>query len=82
MQNLVPDEYFDAFTRPIINNKFEEKTCGDGPQLSAMFDDDRHLQKIIHNIRVSSVQQLLDAIAFFQICLKIMHSKLMVINSQ
>ena len=53
VQNLVPDEYFDAFTRPIINNKFEEKTCGDGPQLSAMFDDDRHLQKIIHNIRVS-----------------------------
>jgi len=31
----------------------EEKVCGDGPQLSAMFDDDRHLQKIIHNIRVS-----------------------------
>lgn len=53
VQNLVPDEYFDAFTRPIINNKFEEKICGDGPQLSSMFDDDRHLQKIIHHIRVS-----------------------------
>ncbi|KAK7497834.1 hypothetical protein BaRGS_00010968 [Batillaria attramentaria] len=51
VNNLVPDTYFDAFTRPIINNKFEEKTCGDGPSLSTMFEDDKHLQTIIHNIR-------------------------------
>jgi dynein heavy chain len=37
--------------RPIINNKFEEKSCGDGPSLSTMFEDDRHLQNIIQNIR-------------------------------
>ncbi|XP_062576931.1 dynein axonemal heavy chain 6-like isoform X2 [Saccostrea cucullata] len=42
VQNLVPDNYFDAFTHPIINNKFEEKTCGDGPSLSTMFEDDKH----------------------------------------
>ncbi|XP_070535810.1 dynein axonemal heavy chain 6-like isoform X2 [Ptychodera flava] len=49
--NLVPDQYFDAFTRPIINNKFEEKTCGDGPSLGAMFEDDKHLMGIVTNIK-------------------------------
>nr|XP_006813236.1 PREDICTED: dynein heavy chain 6, axonemal [Saccoglossus kowalevskii] len=34
--NLVPDSYFHAFTRPIINNKVEDKTCGEGPSLSSM----------------------------------------------
>ena len=38
--------------RPIINSKFEEKTCGDGPSLATMFDDDKYLQTLIHNIRV------------------------------
>ncbi|CAH1788943.1 unnamed protein product, partial [Owenia fusiformis] len=51
VQNLVPDTFFDAFTRPIINSKFEEKTCGDGPSLPTMFDDDGHLQQIIQSIR-------------------------------
>ncbi|XP_060075174.1 dynein axonemal heavy chain 6-like [Ylistrum balloti] len=51
VQNLVPDTYFDAFTRPIINNKFEEKTCGDGPSLTTMFEDDKHLNTIIDNIK-------------------------------
>jgi len=37
--------------RPIINNKFEEKTCGEGPSLGTMFEDDKHLQTIIHSIR-------------------------------
>uniref|UniRef100_A0A674K9E7 Uncharacterized protein n=1 Tax=Terrapene triunguis TaxID=2587831 RepID=A0A674K9E7_9SAUR len=52
--NLVPDQYFDAFTRPIINNKTEEKTCGEGPSLSTMFKDDKHLQAIIQQIKVSN----------------------------
>ncbi len=42
-----------CFARPIINNKFEEKTCGDGPSLATMFEDDKHLQTIIYSIRVS-----------------------------
>ncbi|KAG8130386.1 hypothetical protein E2320_017073 [Naja naja] len=49
--NLVPDQYFDAFTRPVINNKIEEKTCGEGPSLSTMFKDDKHLQTIILQIK-------------------------------
>lgn len=53
--NLVPDRYFDAFTRPVINNKIEEKTCGEGPSLSIMFKDDRHLQNIILQIKVQSI---------------------------
>ena len=39
--------------RPIINNKFEEKTCGEGPSLSTMFEDDKHMQSLIQNIRDS-----------------------------
>ncbi|XP_044515237.1 dynein axonemal heavy chain 6 [Gracilinanus agilis] len=49
--NLVPDSYFDAFTRPMINNKMEEKTCGDGPSLGAVFEDDKYLHSIIYQIR-------------------------------
>lgn len=44
VDNLVPDKYFDPFTRPIINRKFEEKTCGEGPKLDIMFEDDQHLK--------------------------------------
>ena len=33
MANLVPDPFFDAFTRPMINKNFEAKTCGEGPDL-------------------------------------------------
>ncbi|KAM6471116.1 dynein axonemal heavy chain 6 [Liasis olivaceus] len=49
--NLVPDQYFDAFTCPVINNKIEEKTCGEGPSLAIMFKDDKHLQNIILQIK-------------------------------
>ncbi|KAM7079135.1 dynein axonemal heavy chain 6 [Molossus nigricans] len=49
--NLVPDPYFDAFTRPFINKKFEEKTCGFGPSLSAVFDDDNTFHTIIFKIK-------------------------------
>ncbi|CAF0752073.1 unnamed protein product [Brachionus calyciflorus] len=44
VENLVPDKYFDPFTRPIINRKFEEKICGDGPKLDIMFEDDQNLK--------------------------------------
>lgn len=50
--NLVPDPYFDAFTSPYINNKLEEKTCGFGPSLSAVFDDDMNFHTIIYQIKV------------------------------
>ncbi|KAF7246558.1 hypothetical protein EG68_10213 [Paragonimus skrjabini miyazakii] len=53
IKNLVPDPYFDAFTRPIINNKFEEKTCGIGPQLQHMFAEDTGLKEIIENVKIS-----------------------------
>ena len=32
--------------RPIINRKFEEKTCGEGPKLEIMFEDDQHLKNL------------------------------------
>ncbi|EPY82102.1 hypothetical protein CB1_000688086 [Camelus ferus] len=50
--NLVPDAYFDAFTSPYINNKLEEKTCGSGPSLAAVFDDDKNFHTIIFQIKV------------------------------
>lgn len=52
--NLVPDTYFDAFTRPYINNKLEEKTCGSGPSLLAVFDDDKNFHTITLQIKVHS----------------------------
>ncbi|XP_067839723.1 dynein axonemal heavy chain 6 [Heptranchias perlo] len=48
--NLVSDSYFNAFTRPIINKKIEEKTCGEGPNLAAILEDDKHLVETIENI--------------------------------
>lgn len=53
LASLVPDSYFDAFTQPTVNNKLEEKTCGEGPSLSTMFEDDKHLQELISQIKVS-----------------------------
>ncbi|KAA0194622.1 Dynein heavy chain 6 axonemal [Fasciolopsis buskii] len=53
IKNLVPDPYFDAFTRPVINNKFEEKTCGVGPQLQHMFAEDTGLKDIIESVKQS-----------------------------
>ena len=52
-----PQAIFFLLFRPIINNKFEDKICGDGPSLSTMFEDDKHLQKIIHSIRVSFISK-------------------------
>ncbi|XP_040273964.1 dynein heavy chain 6, axonemal [Bufo bufo] len=51
LANLVPDPYFDAFTQPTINNKLEEKTCGEGPSLSTMFEDDKHLQSLVSQVK-------------------------------
>ncbi|KAL3319655.1 Dynein heavy chain 6, axonemal [Cichlidogyrus casuarinus] len=51
LKNLVPDTYFDAFTRPIINHQFEKKTCGPGPSLNAIVEDDTHLQFILARLR-------------------------------
>ncbi|KAM4603926.1 dynein axonemal heavy chain 6 [Polymixia lowei] len=53
VDTLVPDPYFKSFTQPMINNKEEEKTCGDGPCLESMLEDDKHLQSIIQNIKQS-----------------------------
>jgi len=38
--------------RPMINHKFEEKTCGDGPDLATMFTDDKNMQTLIYSIQV------------------------------
>ncbi|KAK6324533.1 hypothetical protein J4Q44_G00038750 [Coregonus suidteri] len=50
---LVTDSYFDAFTQPTINSKVEEKTCGDGPGLESMLENDKHLLNIILHIKQS-----------------------------
>ncbi|XP_055452394.1 dynein axonemal heavy chain 6 [Psammomys obesus] len=49
--NLVPDTYFDAFTSPLINKKLEEKTCGPGPSLSSVLEDDRNFLTIILQVK-------------------------------
>ncbi|XP_072261492.1 dynein axonemal heavy chain 6 [Pyxicephalus adspersus] len=64
LANLVPDSYFDAFTQPIINNKLEEKTCGEGPSLSTMFEDDKHLQGLISQIK-ETIQSAFDTASVY-----------------
>ena len=32
--------------RPLINQKYEEKTCGEGPNLAVMLDDDHWLTSL------------------------------------
>ena len=41
------------YCRPLINQKFEEKICGQGPSLLAVFDDDTQLQELSNMIQVS-----------------------------
>ncbi|KAM6971776.1 dynein axonemal heavy chain 6 [Aplochiton taeniatus] len=53
LETLIPDSYFDAFTQPMINNKQEEKTCGDGPSLEVILEDDKNLLTIVKNIKES-----------------------------
>ncbi|MXQ83245.1 hypothetical protein E5288_WYG018809 [Bos mutus] len=62
--NLVPDSYFDAFTSPYINNKMEEKTCGFGPSLSAVFDDDKNFHTIIFQIK-EAIQAAFESAQFY-----------------
>ncbi|KAJ8000572.1 hypothetical protein DPEC_G00181780 [Dallia pectoralis] len=50
---LVSDPCFDDFTQPMINNKVEEKVCGEGPSLGDMLDDDLHLQEVIVKVKKS-----------------------------
>ena len=38
--------------RPLINGKLEDKSCGDGPSLDSIFEDDVHLQQLIEGILV------------------------------
>ncbi|XP_052368634.1 dynein axonemal heavy chain 6-like [Oncorhynchus keta] len=71
---LVTDSYFDAFTQPMINSKVEEKTCGDGPGLEAMLEDDKHLLNIILDIKVSILCPF-KGVAFFAESLKKYHSE-------
>ncbi|KAM7536598.1 hypothetical protein Aperf_G00000086397 [Anoplocephala perfoliata] len=53
LTNLVADSYFDAFSRPIINGKVEEKIPDPGPQLEAVFAEDEELQNLIQGIILS-----------------------------
>ncbi|KAL4640265.1 dynein heavy chain 6, axonemal [Arapaima gigas] len=55
INTLLSDPYFDAFTRPMINNKVEEKTCGEGPSLEIVLEDDKHLHSIIQNTKEALV---------------------------
>ena len=46
------------YFRPTINQKQEEKTCGEGPSLAGIFEDDNELMKLAQNIQVRSVHYM------------------------
>ncbi|XP_056619544.1 dynein axonemal heavy chain 6 [Triplophysa dalaica] len=64
LDTLMQDSYFDAFTQPIINKKVEKKTCGDGPSLEEILEDDNNLQNIFLDIK-QSIQVAFDAASVF-----------------
>ncbi len=37
----------------MINHKLEDKVCGEGPDLEAIFQADTHLQGVCQDIKVS-----------------------------
>ncbi len=39
--------------RPLINHKLEDKVCGEGPDLEAIFQADTDLQGLCQGIKVS-----------------------------
>ena len=41
--------------RPMINEKLEDKTCGDGPNLRAVLEDDQCLVELCNGCLVSTV---------------------------
>jgi dynein heavy chain len=56
VSNLVKDDFFNAFTSPVINKKEEEKTCGNGPSLDSVFEHDMDYQELISNVKNSIVK--------------------------
>ena len=40
------------FCRPIINNKVEERTCGNGPNLADIFEDDAEIINVAQSVHV------------------------------
>jgi len=45
-RNLLTQETFDPYTRPIINGHVDEKTCGNGPQMELQLENDPELEKL------------------------------------
>ena len=43
--------------RPLINHKVEDKVCGEGPDLEAIFEADSHLQGLCQSIQVGVVHK-------------------------
>ena len=50
VQPLVNDVQFESFTKPLINRKFEQKSCGEGPQLYSILEDDSHISSLKSDI--------------------------------
>ena len=44
--------------RPMINKKLEDKTCGDGPSLAVVFEDDIELMDVHQEIQVSDMKRI------------------------
>ena len=42
------------FASPIINGKVEDRNVGEGPSLTMMFEDDKHLQYLTEQLMVST----------------------------
>ena len=52
---LVSDVQFESFTKPLINRKFEQKTCGEGPQLDVVIENDSQISELKSEIETAIV---------------------------
>lgn len=60
-----------CFSSPIINGKVEDRNVGEGPSLTMMFEDDKHLQYLSDKLKVDAfvTRCLIDNIHCFALTL-------------
>ena len=58
--------------RPVINRKLEDKVCGSGPNLKAIFEDDINMRKLGQGIQVSNCF-ISSLIVYANILVSLMH---------
>jgi hypothetical protein len=57
------------FCSPIINGKVEDRNVGEGPSLTMMFEDDKHLQHLNEKLKVHAWDSVVTLYVIPVLCL-------------